>query len=324
MMISALIAVATTALAKAHDEGLLVKRETNMANQRIMKSSDGGLGIAESKSGKGAKDECKSIETTFEENQSSGNMFTINALQNITVNRFAIHTLYIGQGNAQVWGKPGSYTDSEVESDWMVIQNVDVKGKGSSEQTVLQKLVNTLMIQEYTEYSFYIVTDLGLVDTKGVKEGVVYKGNEDIQIYPGKGCDGEFKCHPESGRVWNGIIDYCLSEDDSSGDDSGDSSDDSGDGNGDSSVDDNGKMCGEITKMKQCSKKWGGMCSWDDGKGECVDAVGDVVLLKATENFEEAPDPVARDQPSSGYATTANISTWASLWIMMCYQFSTY
>ena len=157
--------------------------------------------------------DCKGLETTFENNnRSRGNFFTIKALQDIFITSFTIHTVDSGTGTVRIYEKEGSYSGSESNADdWNLIMNdPNVNGQGTGQQTPLGKLDTALFIPANTFHSFHIYSSLLVQYTNGGTEGDVYTENPgEIIFYEGLGADNEFG-NTFSPRIWNGIIGYGL------------------------------------------------------------------------------------------------------------------
>lgn len=230
-------------------------------------------------------DECMSLQTTFDEILSPGNMFKITASQNMTINKFTIHTLKSGKGNVRVWKYPGDYIDYITSPEanagiWELIQDINVYGMGAEVPTELKKLNDPAMLDEGDMMSFHIVSDLGLVYSAGAEEGSIVAENDYLKIYSGRGCEGVLTCL-ESGVVWNGIIDYCPTEEEEGSEDSESSAGSmSEDSNSTMSSEDSmseGSMsedtpidCEFLPSKKKCfGKKSKGMCYWDEEEYMC-------------------------------------------------------
>ena len=157
--------------------------------------------------------DCKGLESTFENNNRSfGNFFTIKALQDIFITSFTIHTVDSGTGTVKVYEKEGSYSGSESNADaWNLIMNdPNVNGQGTGQQTPLGKLDTALFIPADTFRSFHIYSSLRVQYTNGGTEGDIYSENPgEVIFYEGLGADDEFG-NTFSPRIWNGIIEYGL------------------------------------------------------------------------------------------------------------------
>ena len=157
--------------------------------------------------------DCKGLESTFENNNRSfGNFFTIKALQDIFITSFTIHTVDSGTGTVKIYEKEGSYSGFESNADaWNLIMNdPNVNGQGTGQQTPLGKLDTALFIPANTFHSFHIYSSLLVQYTNGGTEGDIYSENPgEVIFYEGLGADDEFG-NTFSPRIWNGIIEYGL------------------------------------------------------------------------------------------------------------------
>lgn len=157
--------------------------------------------------------ECKELSTTFAGgNGSQGNYFKVQAVQDVVVTGFTIHTTNTGTGTVKIYEKAGDYVGHEQDAtQWNEIMN-DASIVGAGSNTVLPNLEISVVIPAGTTRSFYIWTSLGVRYTNGSTEGNMYVENQgELQFYEGKGSGGEFG-GTFSPRVWNGIIEYGLEQ----------------------------------------------------------------------------------------------------------------
>ena len=152
--------------------------------------------------------ECKSLTTTFADNNGSqGNFFKIQALQDLYVTGFTINSSASGTGTVKVYAKDGDYVGFEGnQAAWTLIYEKSVSSPGAN--TDLGKLDLALLVPANTFKSFHVWTSLGIRYTNGSGEGNVFSQTPgEIIFYEGKGAGGEFG-GTFSPRVWNGEIEY--------------------------------------------------------------------------------------------------------------------
>lgn len=149
--------------------------------------------------------------TTFAHNNgSNGNIFKVQALVDIVVTGFTIHTSGTGPGTVRIFDKEGDFVGSETNSAaWNEIVNSGFTGYGSDQQTPLAKLTNPVSIAAGSFHSFIIHSSLGIRYTNGNMFGSVYTENSDLIFYEGKGFSSVFGGQ-FTPRVWNGIIEYGM------------------------------------------------------------------------------------------------------------------
>mmetsp|Transcript_25872 Transcript_25872/g.54682 ORF Transcript_25872/g.54682 Transcript_25872/m.54682 type:complete len:878 (+) Transcript_25872:275-2908(+) len=156
--------------------------------------------------------DCKTLTTTFAENNgSNGNLFKIEALQDIAVTRFTIHASTTGTGIVQIWEKEGDYVGFESNvGAWNKIMDEPFTGNGLGQQSPLVKLDMPLFITAGSFHSFYVYSSIGVRYTNGQAEGNLFTSNTEIKFYEGKGTSGALGTGPSfyAPRIWNGIIEY--------------------------------------------------------------------------------------------------------------------
>ena len=161
--------------------------------------------------------DCRTLLTTFDANNgASGNIFKVEAVQDIVITGFTIHTSDAGSGTVKIWDRTGDYVGSEGDPEaWNLIMNEGFTGAGFGQQTPLADLGVPILIPAGTFRSFYVYSSLGVQYTNGSVEGSIYSTNAgEIIFYEGKGTAGEIGAGTYAPRVWNGIIQYGLATDD--------------------------------------------------------------------------------------------------------------
>lgn len=156
-----------------------------------------------------SQEDCSlSITTTFlNNNGSDGNMFEVNALQNIFITGFSVNAN--GTGNIYIYSKSGSYLGSEnAPGDWTLLGSASISGNPGN--PVFVPLVLNQSIFAGSSRSFYITgdnTNTTLNYTDGTSEGSVYAGNADLTVEEGIGIQYPFGTFIFP-RVFNGTIHY--------------------------------------------------------------------------------------------------------------------
>ena len=158
--------------------------------------------------------DCQDLQTTFAGgNGSNGNIFKVQALQDVVVTSFTIHSTNAGSGTVKIWDKEGDYVGFESNSGaWNEIMNEGFTSNGSGQQSPLAKLNTPVFIAAGTFHSFYVYSSVGIRYTTGSTEGIIFAQNSDLIFYEGKGSGGEIGAGTFSPRVWNGIIEYGLGD----------------------------------------------------------------------------------------------------------------
>lgn len=157
-----------------------------------------------------AQEDCsRNITTTFAGgNGSDGNMFEVNAINNIFITGFSVNAN--GTGNIYIYSKDGSYSGSYfVPGDWTFSGSASIIG--SPGNPVFVPLVLNIGMLAGTTKSFYITGDNANTTvnyTDGIGEGTPYAGNGDLIVEEGIGIAYPFGLSFYSPRVFNGIIHY--------------------------------------------------------------------------------------------------------------------
>ena len=155
----------------------------------------------------------KEISTTFDFNLgSSGNMFSVEALRDVSITSLVINAMSKGQGAVKVYTRNGSYTGYESNKQgWnLIYSNQEVVHEKRGQPTELREFLNPVTIKSGNIQSFFVHSSNSLVYTAGTKEGDTYTSDDSIVIYEGIGTTGIFSGVTYSPRVWGGIIRYDL------------------------------------------------------------------------------------------------------------------
>jgi len=160
-------------------------------------------------------DDCsgKEISTTFDFNLgSSGNMFSVRALRDVSVTSLVINAMSKGRGEVKVYTRSGSYTDHVLSSQgWeLIYSNQGVVHKKRGQATELGDFLTPVLIKSGSIQSFFVHSSNSLVYTVGTNEGDTYTSDDSVVIYEGIGTTGIFSGATNSPRVWGGIIRYDL------------------------------------------------------------------------------------------------------------------
>jgi hypothetical protein len=152
--------------------------------------------------------------TTFAAgNGSSGNAFTVRALNTITVTSFDGHLSSVAgtPSTWEIWYRPNDYllTPGSHLSNvgWTQLGTATTPSAGPGVPTVIP-IPLTLQIPAGQTYSFQIFTTTGAVSyTNGTVLGALYNANTDLEVYQGHGGTA-FAGMVNQPRVFNGIIHY--------------------------------------------------------------------------------------------------------------------
>ncbi|MGB1518065.1 MAG: hypothetical protein ACPG8K_03070, partial [Crocinitomicaceae bacterium] len=151
-----------------------------------------------------------SLTTTFAGgNSSNGNMFDIQANQNITIKDFDVH--FTGtNGSFEVYFKNGSYVGSETNAAaWLLVGTATgINGAGTGVGTPLNLNLNLPLVAGQT-YAFYVTNSSGqtISYTNGTTAGAVFASNSDLTVFEGVGKTYPFGS-TFSPRNFNGTIQY--------------------------------------------------------------------------------------------------------------------
>lgn len=146
-------------------------------------------------------------------NNHRGNMFTIHALNTVTITSFDAHPM--GNTTIEIYYRTGSYIGFETSSaGWTQIGAAAVTAQPFGNPTPVPVAVN-ITIPAGQDYSFYVTsnnTGVSLNYTDGSSEGAVFSSDANIQFLQGVGMEYPFSngggvFRP---RVWNGIIHYAV------------------------------------------------------------------------------------------------------------------
>ena len=160
-------------------------------------------------------DDCsgKEISTTFDFNLgSSGNMFSVRALRDVSVTSLVINAMSKGRGEVKVYTRSGSYTDHVLSSQgWKLIySNQALVHEKRGQPTELGDFSKPVLIKSGAIQSFFVHTSKSLVYTAGTKEGDTYISDDSILVFEGIGTTGIFSGATYSPRIWGGTIRYDL------------------------------------------------------------------------------------------------------------------
>lgn len=151
----------------------------------------------------------KEIETTFDfALGSSGNMFSVEALRDISITSLVINAMRKGEGAVQVYTRHGSYIGYErSDSGWeLIYNNHSVIHNKRGQPTELGDFENAVSIASGATQSFFVTSSNKLVYERGTEEGAIFKGDESLRIFEGVGTTGIFDGVNYSPRVFGGIV----------------------------------------------------------------------------------------------------------------------
>ena len=151
----------------------------------------------------------KELATTFDFSLgSSGSMFSIKALRDLSVSSIVVNAMSRGEGRVKVYTRPGSYSGHELNSDgWeLIYNNPTLEHNRRGKQTELGNFDNAVVISSGSTQSFFITSTKGLVYQAGTTEGAEYANDESMVVYEGVGTTDEFAGAIYGPRVFGGIV----------------------------------------------------------------------------------------------------------------------
>ncbi|MEM7185886.1 MAG: proprotein convertase P-domain-containing protein [Bacteroidota bacterium] len=155
-----------------------------------------------------------SLETTFAGgNGNFGNMFDMNAINDVVIQSFDIHGDTGATFDVEVYAKSGTYVGFETDPGaWTLIGTAPgVVSNGDGLATPLDLMLNYAMAAGET-HAFYVTpTDFstgGFNYTNGTAVGNVFASDSNIEFLEGSGSGYPFDGTLFSPRVWNGNIIY--------------------------------------------------------------------------------------------------------------------
>lgn len=151
----------------------------------------------------------QSIQTTLlQNNGSNGNMFRVQAKQELLITQMDLHLEDNGQ--VEIFVKDGTYDGfTSSSAGWKSIHIETVNYAAPVGQfTTLSAFANLVRLEAGETKSFYVRTANGVKYTNGVSESNVYVENDDLRIFEGIGVR-DFGA-TFSPRVWNGVVRYSL------------------------------------------------------------------------------------------------------------------
>ena len=174
--------------------------------------SECGDGICEMmEDSESCPDDCsgKELVTTFDFNLgSSGNMFSVEALRDVSISSLVINAMSKGKGEVKVYTRKGSYTGHELNSQgWeLIYSNNAVVHKKGGQPTELGDFSIPVTMKSGSIKSFFVHSSKSLVYTAGTREGDPYVSDDSIVIFEGIGTTDEFDGNTYLPRVWSGIV----------------------------------------------------------------------------------------------------------------------
>jgi len=151
----------------------------------------------------------KELVTTFDFNLGSkGNMFSVEALRDVSISSLVINAMSKGRGEVKVYTRKGGYTDHELSSQsWeLIYSNQAVVHKKRGQPTEIGDFAKPVLIKSGSIQSFFVHSSKSLVYTAGTQEGVPFASDDSIVLYEGIGTTNEFDGTTYSPRVWGGIV----------------------------------------------------------------------------------------------------------------------
>ena len=135
--------------------------------------------------------DCLSLETTFSSNAgyAYGNIFKVQALADMAITGFTIHTQDSGSGTVKIWDRAGEWQEDQyTSSGWNEIMNESFTGLGAGQPTQLAKLKTPVFLAATETRSFYFYSSLRVrfLTSAGPLDSI-YTQNADLIIHIGKG-----------------------------------------------------------------------------------------------------------------------------------------
>jgi hypothetical protein len=151
--------------------------------------------------------------TTMQDNNGAdGNMFEVEAKNQLQITSFDVHFQIGGSYEVRVYTKAGKYAGSETnQNDWTLLQTTTVQANSAGTLTPLPALGTPVSLSTGETRSFYITTMNGgkMRYTDGASEGNVFKQDTNLIFFEGVGKRDLFGS-TFTPRVWNGRIQYVL------------------------------------------------------------------------------------------------------------------
>jgi len=151
----------------------------------------------------------KVLETTFSFSLgSSGSMFKLEALRDVTVSSLVINAMSRGEGEVKVYTRIGDYSGHERNSvGWeLIYDNSAVIHNRRGEPTELGDFNTPVFIEKGDTRSFFVTSSMGVLYEPDTVEGAPFVSDESIVIYEGIGTTEEFSGIIHSPRVFGGIV----------------------------------------------------------------------------------------------------------------------
>jgi hypothetical protein len=150
------------------------------------------------------------LETTYAAGSGSfGNMFDIEALENIEITSIDIHTRLTVPIQVKVYTKGGTMLGNNKDpSAWIEAQDVMLVGQGSGKITSLPPFNNPARVAAGMTQAFYVTqTKSGIRYTKGTQLDAPFVSNAHLIVKEGYGVKYPFGRN-YSPRVFNGRLNY--------------------------------------------------------------------------------------------------------------------
>ncbi len=155
-----------------------------------------------------------SLVTTYSAgNNHRGNMFDIQATNQVVIDSFAAHPM--GNTTIEIYYRPTPFAGYEASSaGWTLIGSAAVTAQPSGTPTMIPVDINVTIPAGQT-YSFYVTsanTAVSLNYSDGTSQGAVYASDANISFLQGVGLEYPFTAGGGtfSPRIWNGTIYYSI------------------------------------------------------------------------------------------------------------------
>ena len=151
-----------------------------------------------------------SLTTSMADNNGSqGNIFDVNALQDVQITGLDINTSSNATGTLEVWWRTGSgYLAPISNAGWTLHETIPITGAGASTPTAAT-FSSPISLTAGQTYSFFVLSDIGIRYITGSTQGAVYAADAALEITEGIGCVSSFTC-TYTPRVWSGTLHYAA------------------------------------------------------------------------------------------------------------------
>ncbi|KAL7505384.1 hypothetical protein ACHAXN_002901 [Cyclotella atomus] len=141
-----------------------------------------------------------------------GNLFTLEAKSNqVSIQGFDIH-VDAGATTIEIYSRPGVIVTNNNDNGWLLIQTVQVDGRGKGNVTVLPDFAVPVNVPAFSKQSFYVTAadEKDVWYTIGQQLGQAYVSDDYLSILEGHALGYGF-VGASGPRRWNGHVRYSFS-----------------------------------------------------------------------------------------------------------------